>query len=65
MLSRDGCNQALCVVVARSVEHLIGRAILDHAALVHHGDLMADLRRDTKVVGDEDNAKATLIKVHH
>ena len=34
-------------------EHRRGRAVLDHLALVHHGDAVADLRGDAQVVGDE------------
>src|SRR5262249_11146790 len=44
-----GGEQGLGVVIARRAEHLLGRAVLDHAALAHHGDVVADLRRHAQV----------------
>src|SRR3954470_2483386 len=46
-------EQRLGVVVLGRAEHLLGRAVFDDAALAHHRDVVADLRGDAQVVGDE------------
>ncbi len=41
----------------RGLDHVlpIGRRVGDHAPLGHHGDVVADLRRDAQVVRDEEH----------
>ena len=49
------------VRVGGPVENLAGRADLGDAARVQHRDAVRDLRGDTKVVGDEDDAATDLV----
>ena len=42
----------------RAVEDLLGRAVLDHVAAVHHEHVLARLGHDAEVVGDQDDRRA-------
>ena len=44
--------------MARREEHLARGAVLDDASPLHHRHLVADLRRDAQVVGDEQHGEA-------
>ncbi len=39
-------------------QHLRRRALFDDAAMLHHRDVVADLRRDAQIVGDEQHGDA-------
>ena len=39
-------------------QHLCRRALFHNPAMLHHGDVVADLRRNAKVVGDEQQCDA-------
>src|SRR5579872_6449838 len=55
--ARRGSEQRLGVLVLGRAEHLLGRAVLDDPALAHYRDVVADLRRDAQVVGDEQHGE--------
>ncbi len=57
-LSRQRPQQDLRVLVLRVGEHLLGRPLLDDAALVHHRDVVGDRPGQTQVVGDHQCAEA-------
>src|SRR5471030_1886362 len=52
-----GSEQRLGIGVLGRAEHLLGRAVLDHPALAHHGDVVADLGRDTEIMRDEQHGE--------
>ena len=43
--------------MARPLQHLLGPSEFHDFALPHHGDVVRDLRRDAKVMGDEDEGE--------
>src|SRR4051812_17738551 len=49
------------VGVRRPGKDRSGRALLDDLAVAHDGDVVADLRRDTQVVGDEEHRQVEAI----
>ena len=49
------------VRVLRGAEHLRGRALLDHAAEVHHRNPVAERPGEADVVGDEDQREPALL----
>ncbi|ELZ80681.1 hypothetical protein C454_10261 [Haloferax gibbonsii ATCC 33959] len=52
--SGNALQQRLRVGVFRRLEQLVCRAEFDHVAEVHHGDAVADVADDRKVVGDKE-----------
>ncbi len=53
----DGRQQRLGVRMARPEIDLLGVALLDDPAQVHHGDPVADVAHDRQVVGDEEEGQ--------
>src|ERR1700735_4235877 len=51
--SGRGVEQGAGIGLAWFVEALRGRTLFDDPALLHHGDVIADLRGDAQIVGDE------------
>ena len=51
---RHGCQQRLGVGMQRILVELVAGRDLDNAPEVHHGDAVADVAHDGKIVGDED-----------
>ena len=56
----DRAEQAAGVLVAGIGEDLLGGALLDHLAGVHHGDGMRHLGHEGEIVRDEDHREAEL-----
>ena len=54
--ARDRADQHARVRVARPAQHVLGRALLDHAAVLHHDNAMRDLGDDAEIVRDEQDA---------
>ncbi len=46
--------------MARAAQHLAGRSIFDLLAGIEHGNVVADVRREPKVVGDEQHRRLML-----
>ena len=58
---RDRREERLGVGVLRALVHLVGRALFDDAAEVHHRDAVADVTDEREVVGDEEVGDAELL----
>jgi hypothetical protein len=55
-MAQDRGHEQLGVGVLRIVEHLVGQALFDDAAGVHHQHAMRQQARDAEVVRDDDDA---------
>src|SRR3984957_20574320 len=53
-----GVEQGACMGLSWFGEDLRGRALFDDPALLHPGDVIADLRGDAQIVGDEQDRNA-------
>ena len=53
-----GVEQGAGIGLLRMGQHLGGRALFDDAAVLHHSDIVADLRGDAQIVGDEQQRDA-------
>ena len=42
----------------RALQHVVGRAFLDHEAVLHHGDAIGDLGHHAEIVRDEQHRRA-------
>ena len=56
--SGGGVEQRAGIGLLRMGQHLRRRALFHDPAMLHHGDVVADLRRDAKIVGDEQQRDA-------
>ena len=57
----NGSQQALRVRIARPLEQLRGRRVLEHLAGVHHDDLVGHAGDDAEIVRDQDDAGSRLL----
>ena len=57
---RNGIKQALCIWMTGIMVNLAYLRILHHLARIHDGHLIADLRNDTQIVGDQDHGGSQL-----
>jgi hypothetical protein len=55
---RDRGEELARIGVLRVAEQRRGRAVIDDAAPMHHGQSVADLRRNPQIVGDEQHRQA-------
>ena len=62
--ARQAAQQADRVGVARVVEDVVDRALLDEPPRVEHADAVAHLRDHVEVVADEQDARAELLAQH-
>lgn len=60
VLARHGLEQLSRICVLRAAEHVVDGAPLHDLAIAHDDDVVADLRSDAKVVGDEQKREAKL-----
>src|SRR3954454_1536843 len=58
---KDRGNQQLGVGLARIVQHLVGEAGLDHAAVFHHHHPVGQQSRDREVMRDDDGGQPKLV----
>ena len=58
----NDAGQRARVGVQRVAEHLVGRAVLDHPAGVHHGDPVAHVGQHRQVVADHQHPDAELAR---
>src|SRR5882672_10026434 len=55
---QDRGDEKLGVGLARIIEHLIGEAGLDHAAVFHHEDALRQEPRDRRIMGHHNGGEA-------
>ena len=55
---RDRRDQGARIVLARAVQDGGGRTMLDHPAVLHDHDLIAEIAYDREIVGDQDERES-------
>ena len=55
---RNTPDQSLCVLVGRTVEDIICRAVFYNLACIHNGDSVTHVGNNAQVMGDHDNRHA-------
>ena len=46
---------------AGAQQHVVGRALFDHPAVLHHGDAIGDIGDDAEIMGDEQDRHAAAV----
>ena len=64
--TRHRTQKSFCIRMRRFIENIINRALFNDTACIHNGNLIADIRNNTKVMSDKNDSHfCFLLQVFH